>query len=245
MKLLVGSVFLDHPRADTWYRLQLKFLRRTTTDFDHVVFLNGHANVYNESRVIADPSPTSIAQDGHVRGLNAIVQHFKQGDYDTLLLLDNDAFPIRCGWQSALLDAMGDHQVAAVMRYENLDTFAHPSAFFATRSAAERLVFGYFNQVNILGIPFRDTSSNVTSFFPLVRTNYKNPHPILCGIYGDTCYHHGAGSRSVDFRLFGCGYLKEKPHVEQLERRLFASLVDDPFGFVGSLRPAVLQVQDS
>ena len=34
---------------------------------------------------------------------------------------------------------------------------------------------------------------------PLFRSNVRNFHPILGGLYGDLLYHHGAGSRRALF----------------------------------------------
>ena len=236
MSLLIGSVYVDHPRSQTWYKLQTQFLKRTTKDYEHVIYLNGkNYNFYTESKVLeVNSEPAETAQLGHSRGLNAIIDHFNNHEeFDDLLLLDSDCFPFRIRWQEDLTSAMEDKfGVAAIVRYENLDTFAHPSFFYVTRDKTKDLKFGHNPNTNMVGFEFDDTSSNSTDpFFPLVRTNRLNYHPVLCGVYWNRFYHHGAGSRSLEFRLF-YHYFNENNNVSSLEEKLFEELVDDPHKFM-------------
>lgn len=242
--LLVGSVYLDHVRSRQWYELQTTFLKKTTFDFEHIVYLNGMDNFFNRSRVLkADTQPANSGQEYHIRGLNAIISYFNDhSEYDSLLLLDNDCFPIHGKWQNKLIDKMGDFQVAAIARYENLDTFAHPSAFFVKRDAAKNLLFGEFSQTNIVDFTFADTSSNVTKFFPLIRSNKVNYHPVLFGVYWNIFYHHGAGSRDLTFRLL-YHYFNESVSVNSLEVDCFNKLVKTPIDFLTSINEVSLNVK--
>ena len=239
MSLLVGSVYMDHPRSKSWYDLQVRYLSRTTIDYTHMVYVNGNDNFYKWSTLLKlDRSPFPVeygGQHAHIRGLNAIIDHFNQNpQYDNLLLLDSDCFPIVAGWQRSLVESMKDFNVAAVARYENLDTFAHPCAFYVKRAKAKELRFGVLPQTNIVGHQFSDTSSNVTEFFPLIRTNKLNYHPVLCGLYWNNFYHHGAGSRNLTFRLF-YSYFNESNNVSSMEAKLFEELVADPDMFMSKL----------
>lgn len=239
MSLLVGTVFADHPRSRAWYELQLRYLSRTTIGYTHAVYLNGKDNFYSRSLLLkADTTPVPVEYSGqhaHIRGLNYIIDHFNGNpEYDCLLLLDSDCFPVAGGWQRQLSTSMRPHGVAAVARYENLDTFAHPCVFYVTREEAQRLRFGVFPQTNICGHEFADTSSNVNAFYPLIRTNRLNHHPVLCGLYWNTFYHHGAGSRNLTFRLF-YSYFNETNNVSQMESKLFAELMAEPDSFLSKL----------
>lgn len=236
LKLLIGSVYLDHARSGDWYKLQMKYLNRTTENFEHVVYLNGRDNHYNQSTVLkVDTSPAKTCQDGHIRGLNAIIDMFNSSkEYENLLLLDSDCFPIQHHWEPNLLKTMGNFDVAAAARYENLDTFAHPCVFYVKKQAAKGLRFGMFTQKNIVGLPFEDTSSNITSFFPLIRSNRLNYHPVLCGIYWNAFYHHGAGFRNLGFRLF-YSYFNKNRNVASMETKLFNELVGDSDRFLQDL----------
>ena len=235
MKLLVGSVFFDHIRSDIWYQLQIKYLRYTTMNFDHVVYLNGTDDFYSDSQVLkVDPTNQISPQHGHVRGLNFIIEYFNSHlEYDALLLLDSDSFPIQQGWHDKLLRSMDRFNTAAVVRSENLDTFAHPCVFFVKRPAAFQLKFGNFSQQNFMGHKFNDTSSNTKDFYPLLRTNKLNHHPILYGIYWHCFYHHGAGSRDLLFRRDD--YLPELQNPIFKDSYLFGELVKDSEKFISDI----------
>lgn len=237
--LLVGSVYSDHIRSKKWYELQIKYLNFTTNDFFHFVYLNGKKNFYKNSYVVCDKSTAPTPQEYHFRGLNAIIEYFKENSqFDYLLLLDSDCFPIRSGWQIKLLKSMNlnNFKVAAAARYENLDTFAHPSIFFIKRSAAINLNlhFGYFEQKNMIGRKFLDTSSNIDKFLPLIRSNKINYHPVLFGVYWNSFYHHGAGSRNLKFRLF-YNYFNTDKDVSCMEKEMFKKLCLNPSDFVKNL----------
>lgn len=233
MKLLVGSVYIDHPRSHAWYDLQMKYLNLTTDNFEHIVCTGGRDDLYRRSKVIKIQSKPG--QPGHILGLNTIIHHFnRHTEYDHLLLLDSDCFPIQNLWQYNLDKAMGDFDVAAVVRYENLDTFAHPCVFYVRRQAAKNLNFAMLKQTNLVGFPYEDTSSNVTRFFPLIRSNTVNYHPILFGVYWDCFYHHGAGSRNLSFRLFYSYYNKDK-NVSAMEEEKFKELVKNSDKFIDGI----------
>lgn len=242
--LLVGSVYLDHARSEKWYRLQTEFLKKTTFNFHHVVYVNGTNNFYDKSLVLnIDKRPAKSVQDSHIRGLNSIISYFNSNlDYDSLLLLDSDCFPIHGNWQQRLDDKINPFNVAAVARYENLDTFAHPCAFYAKRAASKNLYFSDVSQTNIIGSNFTDTASNITKFFPLIRSNIRNYHPVLFGVYWNIFYHHGAGSRDLSFRLF-YHYFNNDTNVAQLEQESFDKLVNSPIEFLSNINKVYLNLK--
>lgn len=232
MKLLIGSVFIDHPRSSAWYQLQQKYINMTTDNFTHIV-CSGGLTAYKQSKVIKIENYPG--QAGHILGLNTIIEYFnKHLEYDYLLLLDSDCFPIQKRWQDNLIRSMTGFDVAAIVRYENLDTFAHPSAFFVNRVGAKTLQFGLQPRTNLVGFFYQDTMSNVTQFFPLIRSNRLNHHPVLFGIYWDCFYHHGAGSRDLKFRLF-YSYYNEDKNVSVMEESKFKELIVNPNGFINIL----------
>ncbi len=223
---MVGSVFTDHTRSAVWYDLQMKYLRRTTKDYTHVVFLNGDNDIYTSSKVIRR-SAVLTGSAAHAEGLNALIDYFHTTSHDRLLLIDSDCFPIRDDWFGRL----SRYPIAAAVRYENLDTFAHPCVFFMGRSNVR---FSVSDGVNLLGRKFQDTMSNVTEFFPLLRSNKVNRHPILGGVYWNSFYHHGAGSRGLGFRLFDSGYYDNIDH-KSIEEALFQELTHDPDKFLDAI----------
>lgn len=243
--LLVGSVFLDHPRSKKWYEIQMRYLKNTTKDFFHVVYLNGKNNFYEKSKVlkVTNNSVPGYAKS-HGEGLNCIVDYFnKNHEFDKLLIIDSDCFPIQKNWLEKLSKTMdytgksfsnlpdGFH-VASVVRYENFDSFAHPSVFFV-RKKMMNLKFDTFERKSFIGNVFYDISSNVEVFYPLIRSNRVNRSPILCGIYWDAFYHHGSGSRFPHFR--SSDYLCFEDPSDFFEQKLFDELVDNPNKFISSI----------
>ena len=133
-------------------------------------------------------------------------------DDDVLVFLDGDAFPV-ADLGGALETMLARHRLAAIRRTENLgDPFPHPS-FCATtagfwRDSGATWVGGY-RWTNALGESVTDTGANLlklledmeVEWLPLLRTNVRNLHPLLFGVYADLVYHHGAGFRRVLTRI--------------------------------------------
>lgn len=243
--LLVGSVFCDNERSDNWYALQMRFLQETTKDFHHVVALDGKNNFYSNSQVIQlSEEPSDKSSSKHCEGLNEIVKLFESDvRFKQLLLIDSDAFPVDANWQARLVEAMTrvgrratgseyGHAVAAVVRTENLDTFAHPCVFFA-KSRVKGLNFSRHRQTNLAGKKIYEVSSNVDSFYPLTRTNHLNFDQMLYGIYWRAFYHHGAGSRGLRMRYQKL-MVNEMPTVQK-EALIYNRLISNTYGFIGRL----------
>lgn len=243
--LLVGSVFCDNERSDNWYALQMRFLQDTTKDFHHVVALDGKNNFYSSSQVIQlSDEPSDKSSSKHCDGLNEIVKLFESDKkFKQLLLMDSDAFPVDANWQARLVEAMTrvgrratgseyGHAIAAVVRTENLDTFAHPCVFFA-KSRVKGLSFSRYRQKNLAGKKIYEVSSNVDGFYPLTRTNHVNYDHMMYGIYWRAFYHHGAGSRKPKMRYQKL-MIDEVPSPKK-EVRIYNRLISNPEGFIGNL----------
>jgi hypothetical protein len=80
-KLIVGTVYAsDNEIQQKWLDLQLRYLKATTDDFDHVaVVSSGIANNFFEQRTkVIVPSDTTLhASEAHVNGLNMILAYFR------------------------------------------------------------------------------------------------------------------------------------------------------------------------
>lgn len=214
MNILIGSVFIDNYRSKTWYDLQLKYINRTTKKFTHSVYLNGSDNFYKDSIFLGN-NENSDYLDGtqnHADGLNKIVSYFKQNinNFDFFLILDSDCFPFNNNW----FNKIKNYKCSAIVRYENLHNFAHPAAMLFDQSTLENLEFKKENVTDIAGGMSYQVTSNIVDFFPLIRTNVINYHPICYGIYYDCFYHHGAGSRNFNFSSFDLKYYSEKSNNE-------------------------------
>lgn len=219
MKFLVGSIFSDCKQTELWYDLQLKHLNETLEEFDHAVYFNGKKNVYRKSILIGsgDHNPSSCCKN-HVSGLNAVMSFFnsKKNEYDAFLILDSDCFPFQLGWAERLMNI--PYSVAAPVRHENLDIFPHPCFVFMKKEGLDQVSFEYSTKKNLLGQKFKETNVNCNRFFPMIRSNEVNLHPIMFGIYWNMVYHHGAGSRSLKFRISDPSYSIDNKGTKYDER---------------------------
>jgi hypothetical protein len=156
---------------------------------------------YDNVTVYDDPDKVDVR---HGAALDRLVELVPE-TAEWVITLDTDAFPIRDGWIEELLDSLtGGAALAGVWRDEmqtQITPYVHPSALAVRR---ETLVG--------LGVPFKrasgqDVGQNISLalareghyFGRLTRTNTRNPHFLMAGIYGDLIYHHGAGSRKASF----------------------------------------------
>jgi hypothetical protein len=159
---------------------------------------------------------------------------------DLLVFLDGDAFPV-ADLAAPLEDMLARRPLAAIRRDENLmDPQPHPS-FCATTVRFWTEIGGTWERASWRnaegalvadagGRLFRILAERRIEWTPLLRSNVRNLHPLLFGIYGDLIYHHGAGFRSpftrVDrARMRQEHYASETPEAEP---RLYEKLRTNP-----------------
>lgn len=260
MKILVGTTITkDDSIQRLWLELQLRYLRATTDQFDHVaVVWGGTKEGFPETNIIV-PEVSVEGCEAHLKGLANLLRFFKeqQDCYDYFLFLDSDAFPIKKQWLHILLNKMesrhvfeetgmalpctvGRHfDIAIPVRSENLETRLHSSVLFAKKEALPHLNFSYgpVPQGDLCGD--RETDIHLPEYetkrrhlaFPLMRSNQHNVHPLACGIYYNMFYHHCCGS-GREFRVRGHKYWHEElPDTERFAKELF----DNPSGFIKKL----------
>lgn len=130
-KLLVASVFGPSDRNPHWLRLQKSLLQQNTQNYDYAVCLDKiNTELFKDDTIIPsniESSPNcSIV---HCLKLNRILEYTTQNKYDSLLILDSDSLPME-SWENKLNKRMGSFSVAAVVRWENMDYFPHPSVHY-------------------------------------------------------------------------------------------------------------------
>lgn len=208
-KILVGSVFIDDTKIQQdWFDLQLKYLKETTEEFEHVVCMIGAKSTdYFDKRTNVQ-IPKRARRNTHMAGLNTLIEYFKtrRDEFDAFLIIDSDAFPIKRGWANKLLTRMVkiDKEIAVPIRYENLETRAHASVLYVLPRA---LSFLYFEVAvvghDLLGGGEADVcmpeyeGRRRHMVFPLLRSNQHNIDLVYSAIYYDMFYHHGCGSRKT------------------------------------------------
>lgn len=236
--LLIGSAFVDDSELQRkWLNLQLAFIRATTSEeFDHVVVVSGKVKKkpFAEGSTVIHPALKFDQLGGsraHQQSLNILADYFERhkNTYRYFLILDCDAFPIRKNWLRILVDKMPHHEIAVIVRPENLEQRLHASVLFLKPEALGKLNFvateiGY----NMAGEMERDLhppyyQENRNLVLSMVRSNKIDVHPIGCGVYFDMFYHHTNGS--------GC-------HFNENSKRYWDHIIpptDDLFDFTDEL----------
>lgn len=169
---------------------------------EHRAFLEG---LPAEPRVRVWPDdPGAVVPVRHAIALDNLVA--RTGDeVEYLVTLDTDAFPVRDGWIEQLTSTVDDGaMLVGVWRDEmapELAPFVHPSCLCLRRH--DLLDLGIMFSVYEHMEPGQNLTDAVVarggSIVPLRRTNVRNPHFLIGGIYGDLVYHHAAGSRPAWF----------------------------------------------
>ena len=201
--LAVGSVFCGAGNNERLLAIQLQALDRTTSGFDHFVYLNNaDERLFTRSTIVGASNVVREATPGHLDGLRALCETFRNRTYKHYLILDSDCFPISQNWLQTLELAItrAGKGFAAPARVENLHFFPHPCVLYTSNPAY--LEFEVGEGVNFLGESFSDIScaGPREMWFPLLKTNRVSPHPFLAAIYYDSFYHHGCGTRPFGMR---------------------------------------------
>jgi hypothetical protein len=210
-----------------WIELCLREVRRRsrTADYEvlvldnsqleeHRAAMNAHEQVriYDPeqarhwARVLGDArlAPPEGRQVRHALALDFLVS--RTGPRTKYLItLDTDAFPIRNGWIETLTGILeSGAAVVGVYRDEmapRLRPFIHVSCLCIRRRDLLRLGVSFASGMA------QDVGQNLTRELrrigrPIVglrRSNARDFHFLIGGIYGDLIYHHGAGSRRARF----------------------------------------------
>lgn len=262
--LLIGTALVDDsPGQLQWLDLQLRFIRATTEDFDHVVITSGEVtdSSFAKKRGSQLIRPTNQFKElggsrAHQQSLNILADYFERqkNNYRHFLFLDCDAFPIRKNWLQILCQKMPHHEIAAIVRTENLELRFHASVLFARPEALRNLDF----QATVVGNTLdggieRDLNpvhyqQHKEKVLGMVRSNKYNVHPVACGVYFDMFYHHSNGSdckfieKSKDYWDHMVDPLDDLGHFKR-------SLMQAPEQFIGLLtRPqchSTLSYQDT
>jgi hypothetical protein len=205
--------------ATRWTRLCLDRIAAFTDYPDYHIYL---WNNYPDDRALeewfaAQPSLTllsaasyEILNHPHRTPLQRLYHLARDAGAHYIVTMDNDAHPLRAGWLTPLLAALDDGAaLAGVWRDEMAATFSpyvHPSCLCTTVGFVEEHHLRFdFDTVHV-----RKGTDTLTSFtrvaeaegapiYRLARSNRRNFHYLMGGIYGDSIYHHGAAGRDPIF----------------------------------------------
>jgi hypothetical protein len=202
-----------HWRDARWIDVQLRYLERhVEPPYRVYADLEGidpaHRGKFHRVRDLAAEREFENPIFSHTEKLNALAATIadEAEPADVLLFLDGDAFPI-APLRPFLEDRLVRFPLAAIRRDENLDDVQPHPAFCATTVGFWAEIGGDWNPGyrwrNAAGKEVTDAGGNLLGrlrergidWYPLLRSNRRNLHPLWFGVYDDLAYHHGAGFR--------------------------------------------------
>jgi len=195
-----------HWKTDKWIDIQNKFIKRNIkAKFKTYAFLNYLPVDYSSEFDFVFDEPI----ENHATKLNLLAQfaiNTSNSEDDWLMFLDGDAFPIG-DIEKFGREKLKIYPLVAIQRKENMGDFQPHPCFSLTTIKFWKKIKGDWRS----GFCWRDSTGQLVSdvggnllailnrneieWYPLVRSNRINLHPLWYGIYGDLIYHHGAGFR--------------------------------------------------
>ena len=205
---------VEEARRFPWIKICLDQLARHTPEASYDVlvwdnsFLPEHLEILGASPRVSVFSEREREKDvRHGRALDRLLREVPSAT-EYVITLDTDSFPIRHGWLENLIGRLeGGAWIAGIWRDEmapRIQPYVHPSCLAARRETLVGLKVEFARQTNVHRV---DVGQNITnavisaggSISRLRRSNARNMHFLMAGIYGDLLYHHGAGSRHAFF----------------------------------------------
>ena len=195
-----------------WIELCLREVTRRSVGSDYEVWVWDNAGLpehrsamqaFDRVRIWPDPAGPD-SRLSHPAALDRLIA-MTGDDFEYLVLLDTDAIPVADGWLETLTSKLDDGgAIVGVWRDEmapELTPFVHVSCLCIRRKEllASGVRFAECGDGEPGQMLTRQLLHRKRSVVAMRRTNERNAHFLLGGIYGDTVYHHGAGSRRAWF----------------------------------------------
>jgi hypothetical protein len=205
----------DSTESNRWIQLCLEQIAA------HTEYPNYHIYVWNnriadkalEDWLLTWPQLTLLSAAGYERlnhphstPLQRLYHLARQEGAEYIVTMDSDAHPLRSDWLIKLLSSLEDGAaIAGVWRNEMVPAIRphiHPSCLCTTVGFIEqhRLRFDFDcthskERTDTLSHFTWIAEANGFSIHRLLRSNQRNFHHWMGGIYGDLIYHHVAASR--------------------------------------------------
>ena len=201
-----------HWHSDKWIDIQLEYLRKNIQEeFLTYAFLNDipadHYHKFNH--YYTEPIREHSIKLNILS--NLAVLNAKSED-DWLMFIDGDAFPIG-DVVSYVKEKLKEYPLVAIQRRENhLGSYLPHPSFCVTTIKFWKEIGGNWDKGFVgrfLGKPLFEVGGYLHSvleemeikWHPMLRSNKKDIHSLLFGIYDDLIYHHGAGFRLPTSRI--------------------------------------------
>ena len=197
-----------HWNEDKWIDIQIKYLSKYIhTPYKIYAFLDGVSEVHRGKFFYSSTAPAKT----HAEKLNTLadlVCSNAESPDDRIVFIDGDAFPIGnvMDFGNRKLD---DFPLIAIQRKENNgDCQPHPSFCLTTVRFWKDIKGDWksgYKWRNPQGKLVTDVGGNLLEqlrekeidWYPMLRSNQYNLHPVFFGIYDNLVYHHGGGFREA------------------------------------------------
>ena len=210
-----------HWAHDRWIDVQLRYLERNVGEPFRVYAWLDKGMEEHAGRFFYSTDVPLKEHELKLTVLGDLVARAADPD-DVILFIDGDAFPI-APLAPFLREKLDRYPLVAVRRDENNgDPQPHP-LFCAMRASLWLELPGDWRRgytwEDEQGQTVTDVGGNLLGllrergidWYPLLRSNKLNPHPLQFGVYGDLVYHHGGG-----FRRTAGGRISWMPHRRSL-----------------------------
>lgn len=196
-----------HWEDECWVDIQLRYLQQHIQEpYKIYAFLCGLNDAHKAKYFYAS---TAMVR-GHAIKLNLLTDmvmlHATDPD-DLLMVIDGDAFPIGTV-MPFVREKLRTYPLIAIQRKENYgDRQPHPSFCVTTLKFWKEIGGdwrdGYYWQnteqervTDVGGRLLGLLETQQIPWYPMLRSNKRELHPLWFGLYEDLIYHHGAGFRA-------------------------------------------------
>lgn len=201
-----------HFQTEKWIDIQNQYFNYfIKEDFRVFAFLNDLPNSHSQKFYYSSTEDIK-SHSIKLNLLGDLILLDSENDEDWIIFIDGDAFPINDIVEYGKLHFM-KYPLLAVRRDEDDGEKQPHPCFCMTTVKFWKDIKGDWNAghtwKNNRGNDITDVGGNLlgilqkrkANWYPMLRTNKQNLHPLLFGVYGNVVYHHTAGFRTPKNRL--------------------------------------------
>ncbi len=253
-----------NPASGIWLELCLQRLAEHTRETGYRAYVWNNAVMderipaivrrHPQARLIQAARGEKLAHC-HAVPLQRLYEMARADGVRTITTLDTDAFPIKDGWLSLLIEALtAETVIAGVWRDElkhAVRPYIHASCLCTTvefiethKLRLDSVDLDPDKKIDTLSVLTRTAEAGGYRVFKLERSNKNQAHYLMAGIYGDMIYHHGAGSRKT-FTFWGEARTEVTCRKNQRLKEILNRLIfEHQAHFIRWLRGEIPFVQD-
>ncbi len=224
MKSAILCVYYVPVDMEWVFDLQLAQIRKCSEDYKiYAAFIKGSQRVLSVLEASSDITLCEVSAENdhpskqHSMALTQLMNYAVNDGVEAIYTLDVDSFPISKSWMKKMYSSASQNNgICAVHRLENGDKFLpHPSGCVVLADFVKDNPFEFYPEdIETTGKTFIDETGQRPdsgiglgyvlwkgnkTWAQLVRSNERDLHYMMAGIYGNVVFHFGAGSRSPLF----------------------------------------------